>query len=358
VENISDAVFLADDVGAFRYVCPNCSVIFGSAPEELEPRGLRGLFREPKLLDLERLRREGEIQNLEATIDRKDGSERQVLVSLKRVAIRGATVLAVFRDVTDYRALERQLRQIQKLEAVGLLAGGVAHDLRNLLAVVTASVESVTATLESPDAIEEMQDVMRAADLGADLLRKLLAFLRKADVEHRLVDVNESIQTSRRLIAGALRPATLKVELAEDLGSVLVDPVSLQQVFLNVAINARDAMPGGGTLTLTTRKEQVGKLMLVVCGEKLPHGRYVVIQFADTGVGMDESTVERIFDPFFTTKGGERSGLGLSTCLGIVRQAGGYLQVGSCPGVGSTFAIYLPEMLEPRRASATKAPTS
>jgi len=342
VANISDAVFLSDDDGKFRYVCPNCDVIFGRSDLELAPGGLGGLFPRP-LFEAAELAQRGELANLEARIVRPDGEERALLVNVKRVDILGAKVLTVCRDVTEHRALQRQLRQAQKLEAVGLLAGGVAHDLNNILMVVATLSRSALDHPQSPEAAEDMSELRKAADIGGDLLRKLLTFLRKGKCDPQICDAGKVIEDARGLLAGALRPCMLELEAsAEPLWPVRVDPTSLQQVLLNLAINARDAMPDGGTFRVSTRNESVASLRLVACGETLPHGRWVVLTFADTGTGMDEATLERIFDPYFSTKGGERSGLGLSTCFGIVRQAGGYLRVQSRPGAGSRFEIYLP----------------
>jgi two-component system cell cycle sensor histidine kinase/response regulator CckA len=255
-------------------------------------------------------------------------------------AVRGIVVNA--RDVTQHEALEAQLQQAQKLEAVGRLAGGVAHDFNNLLTAILSNAELVLGELPDGPARRDVEVIRQAAERAAGLTRQLLAFSRKQVIEPRLVDLNVVARQTKQMLRRTLRESvTLEPDLGE-IGSVLADPGQLEQVLVNLAVNASDAMPEGGTLTVRTRD--------VVVDQPLAHrykglriGKYVTLAVEDTGIGMDAATQARIFEPFFTTKEvGKGTGLGLSTVYGIVKQWGGYIAVESAPGAGATFTVYLP----------------
>ena len=246
-------------------------------------------------------------------------------------------------DVSDRRQLEDQLRQAQKMEAIGQLAGGVAHDFNNLLTVITsyASMALETDTLGA-DERESLMEIEGAARRAAGLTRQLLTFSRQRVYEPRVVDVNQAIEEAERLLRRLL-PANVEFEvmLGDDTGTVLADAQQIGQVLVNLAVNARDAMPNGGTLRLETRRVVLTEAVLAA--QEVPPGSYAAITVTDTGTGMTAEVRERMFEPFFTTKViGEGTGLGLATVYGIVHQFGGRIGVYSEPGLGTTFRVLLP----------------
>src|SRR5438874_2301315 len=249
------------------------------------------------------------------------------------------------------RRSEEQLRQAQKMEAVGRLAGGIAHDFNNLLTVITSYGDLLLEDLAPDDPRrDDVDQIRKAAEGAAALTRQLLAFSRQQVLEPKVLDLRAILAGTekllRRLIGADVHLAT---SLAPDLGAVKADPGQLEQIIINLAVNARDAMPGGGRLTIeATGMEEV---------EGRP-GRWVMLAVSDTGNGMDEQTKARIFEPFFTTKeSGKGTGLGLATVYGIVKQAGGFIWVDSEPGGGTTFKVYLPRVDEPAEpADARPAP--
>ena len=254
------------------------------------------------------------------------------------------SVLVVGRDITERVRLEEQFRQVQKLEAMGQLAGGVAHDFNNLLTGILGNAELLLEDLPPGDPRrEQVEEIRRVVQRGAAVTRQLLAVARRQPVEPRLLDLNEVVLDMERMLRSLIG---VEIEFVTDLAPramrVRADPGQMEQVLLNLAVNARDAMPRGGRLTIATA-------LVDVDGEPspeddpVPPGRYVVLSVADTGVGMDASVRARIFEPFFTTKPkGKGTGLGLATVYGIVRQSGGHVGVTTAPGQGTTFRIYLP----------------
>ena len=270
---------------------------------------------------------------------------------------RPATLWGTLQDVTEQRELEQQLVQAQRMEALGQLASGVAHDFNNLLTVIRIAADIMGEELDKgSDLLPEVSQIRHAADHAAGLTRQLLAFSRKQLLRPRRMDlntlVNETTSMLQRLIGADVE---LAVRLDSSLPSVLADPNQLQQVLLNLAVNARDAMPHGGVLLVETAPYTSGH-----DDRRLPPGDYVTLTVADTGHGMDESVQRRIFDPFFTTKPpGKGTGLGLSTVLGIVEQSGGRVSVESRPGHGARFTIHLPRARDDRRtAEHTAIPQS
>lgn len=239
-------------------------------------------------------------------------------------------LIGVIQDVSEQRELEHQIRQGQRLEAVGQLAGGVAHDFNNLLTVIGGNVELALAEVEDPTVRSDLQEVLRSAERATDLVRQLLAFSRVDTVETRVVDLNEAVTRVRRMLGRLLREnIEIRTELGSEHPSILADPGQLEQVLLNLAVNARDAMPAGGVVSIRTHSG----------------ADVVTLEVSDTGAGMDEHTRERIFNPFFTTKApGEGTGLGLSTVYGIVSSAGGEIGVESKLGEGTTFTVRFPRI--------------
>jgi PAS domain S-box-containing protein len=279
-------------------------------------------------------------------------------------------VVWVARDVTArsraelaLRESEDQLRQVQKMEAIGQLAGGIAHDFNNLLMAIMSNAE--LAALELPDqspAAGHIDEIKNASRRARSLTQQLLAFSRKQMLQPKVLDVNHVVrdgeQILRRLIGETI---TMSVVLEPALGQVRADQGQLSQVIMNLAVNARDAMPQGGQLYIETYNKDI-----TAADAKqhrgLREGKYVVLQVRDTGTGMDERTISRIFEPFFTTKPpGQGTGLGLSTAYGIIKQSGGYIAVDSAPGAGTSFTILLPrvfDIAEPTAAAATPEPAT
>ena len=254
--------------------------------------------------------------------------------------------------------LEEQFRQAQKMEAVGRLAGGVAHDFNNLLTVITGYSDMLLASRDLKDSQRTaLEEIRRSAERGGALTHQLLAFSRRQPMQARTVRVNELLlqleKMLHRLIGEDVELVTIA---AAALDSVHVDPGRLEQVIMNMAVNARDAMPGGGTLTLETGTTQLdGMYSAKTLG--VPPGRYVTISISDTGVGMDENTLSHLFEPFFTTKNpGRGTGLGLATAYGIIRQSGGAIAFNSKVGDGTTGKIYLP-LAETKAAPAAEKPS-
>ena len=282
---------------------------------------------------------------------RKNGT--RVVVRLHVHAVRSLTgeiesFEGLAEDVTEQRSLEAQFRQAQRLEAVGRLAGGVAHDFNNILTAITAYSELLLSDAAPADRKRGfVQEIQAAAQRAAALTRQLLAFSRRQVLQVKVLDLNTVVRTLdrmlRRLIGEDVR---LELELSEGLGAVRADPAQMEQVIMNLAVNARDAMPAGGRLTIETAN--------VVLDESYPRvhpgaapGRYVMLAISDTGIGMDQETRSHLFEPFFTTKEpGKGTGLGLATVHGIVKQSGGNIWVHSEPGRGSTFKLYLPRVDE------------
>jgi two-component system cell cycle sensor histidine kinase/response regulator CckA len=252
------------------------------------------------------------------------------------------------RDVTDQKALEEQLRQSQKMETVGRLAGGMAHDFNNLLTAIGGYAQLAAGRLSPDDgARRDIEEVTRAAERAADLIRQLLAFSRRQVLEPKVLDVNDAVRDLERMLRGTIgQQLELVTSLDDALRPVKADPSQLQQVILNLAVNARDAMPAGGTLTIATRNVRIDRRHARRHPVPAP-GWYVELMVTDTGEGMDAETVGQIFEPFFTTKPpGEGTGLGLATVHGIVKQSGGEISVESERGVGTTFRIFLPTTSE------------
>jgi signal transduction histidine kinase len=263
--------------------------------------------------------------------------------------------LVVFsRDATERRRLEEELRQSQKMEAVGRLAGGVAHDFNNLLTAIQLYGQILLQDLDASDPrLELTRQILRAAERAADVTRRLLAFSRKQVVEPRVLDLNAVVTAADKLLRRLLgEDVRLRAVLAEGLGRVKADPGQLEQVILNLAVNARDAMPRGGGLTVETADVVLGAGDARADAEVRP-GRYVLLAVSDTGCGMGEEVRRRLFEPFFTTKGpGQGTGLGLAAVYGIVRQSGGHIRVHSEVGRGAAFKIYLPAVEEAAPAEA------
>ena len=325
----------------------------GSVEDLLKLDARREVFVNPQELDrlAEDYRRTGSLNGVEVQWKRKDGSV--IIVRLSGCAAISAdepeeVLELIAEDITDRRQLEEQLRQAQKMDAVGRLAGGVAHDFNNLLMVINGYTEVLLEQLEKGSAMHhKVQSIQQAADRAATLTRQLLAFSRKQLLELKVVDVNIVIGDMERLLRPLIgENIELVTRLSTQTGHTRADAGQLEQVIMNLVVNAKDAMPEGGKLTVQSSDVTVRHSFRE---HRFIHpGRYAVISVADTGHGMDKETQSRIFEPFFTTKEkGKGTGLGLSTVYGIVKQSNGYVFAQSELGAGTTFYVYLPRVEDP-----------
>jgi PAS domain S-box-containing protein len=295
------------------------------------------------------LRQQGTVHNLKTRLRNRAGKILDASISAEIVSFGGEEcLLVVTLDVTQQRRLEDQLRQAQKMEAIGNLAGGVAHDFNNLLNIISGYTELMLYQLPTDTPLHaHAQNIRGASDKAASLTRQLLAFSRKQMVSLKVLELDSVLRE-----AGELLPRLIAEDIELSIRSapearVRIDPVQIQQIIFNLAVNARDAMPTGGHLIIETRCLELNgdfSIQQLPC----PAGRYVLLSVCDTGVGIPEDMQPHIFEPFFTSKEqGKGTGLGLATVYGIVQQAGGGISVHSEPGAGTTFKIYLPSVEEP-----------
>jgi PAS domain S-box-containing protein len=290
---------------------------------------------------------------------RKDGTIFDVEVMVDSTEFEGRPArLAMVRDISERKRLEGQLQQAQRLEAVGRLAGGVAHDFNNLLTAMMGYSDLLMETLAPTDERrDDLEEIRKATRRAAALTHQLLAYSRQQVLQPRIIDLNTVVHNTLRLLHRLIgENIILEPRLESKLGSVLADPAQLEQVIVNLAVNARDAMPGGGRLVIATRNLTLSAADLADRPLVAP-GRYVQLTVEDSGTGMNEETAARLFEPFFTTKGpGKGTGLGLATVYGIVQQSGGIIEVKSTPGQGSTFTTLLPYVDAPPEASHATVP--
>jgi PAS domain S-box-containing protein len=294
------------------------------------------------------LRSSAPFKGLTAEWKKKDNSTTGVRVSGRSVSNgrEGGIVFELFaEDITERRALEQQLRQSQKMEAVGRLAGGIAHDFNNLLMVISGYSEFLLERLGSdPGLRAPAQEIASAAERASSLTRQLLAFSRKQMLAPKIVNLNSIVTENLKMLTRMIgEDVDLVMVPTDTLWPVRADSGQIEQVIMNLAVNARDAMPSGGKLTIETGNVTLDEDYVRVHAPLRP-GDYVMIAISDTGAGMDAETQQHIFEPFFTTKGTKGTGLGLSTVYGIVKQSGGYIWVYSEIGKGTTFKIYLPRV--------------
>jgi two-component system cell cycle sensor histidine kinase/response regulator CckA len=357
VENSSDGLLLIDREGRVTYTTPSSERHLGWKPEEMIGRSVFD-FLDPEdrgtvgVRMAEALRHPGRVVTAEGRILHADGSSRIMEgVAVNRLTDRSVRAIVLnVRDLTERRRLEDQLRQSQKMDAVGQLAGGIAHDFNNLLTAILGYCRLILddVTLDNP-LRTDLEEIRLAGERAAALTRQLLAFGRRQMLQPQIVDINTIVhdleKLLRRLIAADVELVTA---LAPGLPPVLVDPASIEHVLMNLVVNARDAMPHGGRLLIETASVDLDE-SYAAGHAGVVAGPYVELAVSDTGEGMDEATRARIFEPFFTTKEqGRGIGLGLATVYGIVKQSGGHIWVYSEPGHGTVFKIYLP------RAEATK----
>jgi PAS domain S-box-containing protein len=342
LEQASDAILVSDRQGVILEVNARAEEILGFTREEITGRRVEEFIapRDRERLGL-RLREllDGRAGISEWRVLRKGGETVDVEITARDLG--DGRLQAIVRDVSERRSLEEQLRQAQKMEAVGQLTGGIAHDLNNLLTVVLANSEMMAGSLpeEREDLTQDLGELQQAARRGAQMIRKLLSFSRHAPLTYQVFDlgrvVEELLGTLRRLL-----PAHIEVEFRRDdtAVKVLADPGAIEQIVLNLATNARDAMPRGGVLRLAVRRIDVARPP----SGSLP-GSYACLSVADNGSGMDERVKVRAFEPFFTTKPpGEGSGLGMAMIYGMTQQHGGFIELETAVGSGTTVRVFFP----------------
>ena len=352
VTNAPYGICRCDSAGQLLDANPALLTMLGYAvTSELVGKHLGGLYSDThrwfELADY--LRSAAPFNGLIAEWKRKDGITILVRVSGRAVCNdERKTAFELFaEDVTERRALEQQLQQSQKMEAIGRLAGGIAHDFNNLLMVISGYSEFLLDRLGPDPALRgPAQEIAGASQRASSLTRQLLAFSRKQMLAPKILDLNGVVTENLKMLTRVIgEDIDLVMVPAPSLGAVRADAGQIDQVIMNLAVNARDAMPSGGKLTIETSNVSLDEEYARFHAPLRP-GDYVMLAISDTGLGMDSETQSHIFEPFFTTKGPKGTGLGLSTVYGIVKQSGGYIWVNSEPGKGTSFKIYLPRIAE------------
>jgi two-component system cell cycle sensor histidine kinase/response regulator CckA len=364
VERLPAVTYVAElgACGRWHYVSPQIESMLGFSPAEWLANSsnwidhIHAEDRENVLAVEEHFQKHRDLFQAEYRLFAHDGRIlwfRDEAVMLPTPEDQPCLMQGVMYDITERKRLEDQLRQSQKMEAVGLLAGGVAHDFNNLLMLIQAHNERLRAGLTpgSPNQKESL-GIEHAVTRAASLTNRLLAFSRKQVLQPRVMDLNEVLAEVAKMLDRLIeRNITVRVARAPQLWPVKADPSQVEQLIMNLAVNARDAMPQGGELLIETRNEEIGGAPPRLVDGARP-GQYVVLVVADNGIGMDNETQAHMFEPFFTTKEpGKGTGLGLAIVYGVVKQLGGWTHVESKPDEGTRFEIHLP------RAEATKAPT-
>ncbi|MEW6660386.1 MAG: PAS domain S-box protein [Thermodesulfobacteriota bacterium] len=352
------AIYVMDPQGRVRMWNPAAARMFGWQEAEvldrLVPMAPQDQTEESQAL-LKRILNGESLNGVEMRRHQKDGSPIEVSVftaPLLDAAGRITGIVVMNTDFTESKRLKEQLLQAQKMEVVGRLAGGVAHDFNNLLTAINGYSELVLNFMEPDNPLrQDVAEIRKAGDRAASLTRQLLAFSRKQMLQPKVLDLNQVMENMGKMLERLIgSDIELAINLDSALGRVMADPGQIEQVILNLAINARDAMPGGGRLTIATANVDLEESYCRRHMETQP-GPYVLVTVSDNGSGMDPETKSRIFEPFFTTKEmGKGTGLGLSTVYGIIKQSGGHITVHSKRGKGATFKIYLPridEAMEP-----------
>ncbi|MBR1148464.1 PAS domain S-box protein [Bradyrhizobium sp. AUGA SZCCT0431] len=346
-ETSHDLIFVTDSSGNFIQVSPSAKIILGYDPAEMIGRSAIH-FIHPEDLDSTRnemraARRGNQLRNFETRYMHKDGQS----VTLNWTGTWSEPVKRHFfigRDLTEKQAAEAQLRHIQKMDAIGQLTGGVAHDFNNILTVITGTIGILEESVaDKPELVAITRLIDEAAERGANLTKHLLAFARKQPLQPVEVDVNGLVLEAAKLLHPTLgENVEITPLLAEDAWTALVDPNQLSTAVLNLALNARDAMPNGGKLALETGNIYLDENYAGMNSEVVP-GHYVMVAVSDTGTGIPAALIERVFDPFFTTKEvGKGTGLGLSMVFGFVKQSGGHIKIYSEEGHGTSVKMYLP----------------
>jgi PAS domain S-box len=368
LDAIPDAVLVIGLGGVILAANAHCERVLGYRPDELVdtnvdmlvPEELRATHASQRahFAAAPRVRPMG--GDLELRALHRNGYSIPVEISLAPLRDGGGVpemAVAVIRDITERQELEEELRQGQKMEAVGLLAGGIAHDFNNLLTVISGYTEILLRRLgHEAEGSKEIAEISKAAARAAQLTGQLLSYSRKQLLDPRALDLNKVVTETQTMLGRLIgENIEFSTTLAEDLGNISADNGQIQQIIMNLVVNARDAMPEGGKLLLET-----GNVTLADVSNGRPDmapGDYVVLTVADSGQGMDAATVARIFEPYYTTKArGAGTGLGLATVYGIVKQSGGHVELESEPGMGTIFRLYFPQVAEEAEAVSPKPP--
>ena len=365
-ENAADMIAVVNADGTRAYNSPFYERLLGYSPEEM--RGTIA-FEEihpddrAKVIEAaEEAKRSGHGRRVEYRMRHKEGS--WVLLESTASVVRDSKgqvqkLVIVNRDITERKQLEQQLQMAQKVEAIGRLSGGIAHDFNNILGVIIGYTEALQKRMPPENAFRDaIDEIQRAAKRAASLTQQLLAFSRNQVLEPKILDLNAVIRDTQKMLASLMgEHIEIALALSDSLGMVKADRTQLEQVILNLNLNARDAMPEGGKLTIETSNADLEESNPARPAYMLP-GSYVLLKVTDTGCGMTREVQANIFEPFFTTKEkGKGTGLGLATVYGVVKQTGGYILVDSEPGKGAAFRIYLPLIEAPAEiAKESRAP--
>jgi two-component system, cell cycle sensor histidine kinase and response regulator CckA len=346
-----DSIFIVNRAAQIEYVNNVSAARFGRTPDAIIGKRLEEVFPPSTAAEMWR-----EVSTVFATADRRLFEQRfesptgelclETCLVPVRVSGQGSgvhTVMGVARDVTERKALERQLMQAQKMEAVGRLAGGIAHDFNNLLTAILGYSELLQDRVHAPDVLADLDEIKKAGEQASRLTRQLLAFSRKQPMIREVVDVSALVGEAQRILGRVLgEDIELSVIVAPGVRQVIADPGQIEQILMNLAVNARDAMPKGGRLTIATANAQLDDTF-VRRHEGAVAGSYVSLTVQDAGCGMTADVLAHVFEPFFTTKPvGQGTGLGLSTVYGIVKQNGGYITIASEAGSGTTVTVFWP----------------
>jgi len=365
-ENAADMIALVDADGKRLYNSPSYSAILGYTPEELQATPALEQIHPDDVERVEEAAKETQLagtgRRIEYRMRHKNGTWRLLESTASTITDASGKVgklVIVNRDITDRKRLEEQYRQAQKMEAVGRLSGGIAHDFNNLLGVMIGFAEILQASVaDSPLLADSVEEILKAGKRAGSLTRQLLAFSRQQVLEPKILELNSTIAEIEKMLRRIIgEDVQLETILDPAAGRIKADEGQIEQVLLNLAVNARDAMPSGGKLTIETRNAHLDDEFAHRHSYPIKNGDYILFTVTDTGVGMNAEVLAHMFEPFFTTKEkGKGTGLGLATVYGIVKQSGGYIDVASEIGRGTTFNIFLPRVdEEPISESTQKA---
>jgi two-component system, cell cycle sensor histidine kinase and response regulator CckA len=350
-EDSPDGIFITAMDGILIDANRSFLDLFGYTREEIIGASVLKAYVKPedRIRYVRNIEKAGSVRDYPLQLRKKDGTEMDCLISGSVRRAEDGTILGyrgIIRDITEHNSMQRQLEQAQKMEAIGNLSSGIAHDFKNVLQVVMGySGLLMEHKQETDHEYADLQKIVHTCKMGADLVEGLLTFSRKTDLKLRVSNLNRIVKLVGKILSRTMpKMVDVQLALAAPLGSAYVDPSQIEQLIINLGVNARDAMPRGGRLTIGTEETILDE---EYCRSHLGArpGKYVLLTVSDTGTGMDEQTLARIFEPFFTTKQASTgTGLGLAVCLGIVQQHGGYITCESEPGRGSKFRVYLPVM--------------